>query len=125
MISEATKITVTLSLKAEGEPPEILTEKGEMLFQGEKALIKMGKRRFQIEKDRVLIFGGYTLELRKDKETPLDYPTPYGTLSMKVQTKKLDISADLKRIEAKYSLYSAGERLHDIEMKLKTETEKE
>ena len=125
MISETTKVMVTLSLKPEDEKPEFLKEKGEMLFRGGKVLIKMGQRRFQIEKDRVLIFGGYTIELQKGRETPLDYPTPYGTLSMKVKTEKLDISADFAEVEAKYSLYSAGERLHSIEMKLKTETEKE
>ncbi len=124
MTSEPTNVKVTLSLKPEGEEKQVISEKGTLLSQKEKVLVKMKERRFQIEKDRVLIFGGYTIELTKDRETKLDYPTPYGTLSMSVKTKSLDISADKKTVTARYSLYSAGQRLHDIEMKLKTETEK-
>ncbi len=124
MTSEPTNVKITLSLQPEGESEQIFSERGVFLSQKEKALVKMDKRRFQIEKDRVLIFQGYTIELRKDRETNLDYPTPYGTLSMSVKTKKLDISADLMTVTAKYSLCSAGQRIHDIEMKLKTETEK-
>lgn len=121
---EPTNAKVTLWLKPEGEKAETFSEKGTVLSQKEKVLVKMKERRFQIEKDRVLIFGGYTIELTKDRETNLDYPTPYGTLAMSVKTKMLDISADKKTVTAKYSLYSAGQRLHDIEMKLITETEK-
>ncbi len=124
MTSEPTNVKVTLSLKPEGEEKQVISEKGTFLSQKEKVLVKMKERRFQIEKDRVLIFGGYTIELTKDRATNLDYPTPYGTLAMSVKTKSLDISADKKTVMAKYSLYSAGQRLHDIEMKLITETEK-
>lgn len=124
MTSEPIKIFVTLTLTPEGDKPEILRESGEMLLKEDKALIKMGERRIQIERDRVLIRQGYLLQLRRDGETALDYPTPYGVLAMKVRTHKLEISADRRKVKAKYSLYSAGERLHDIEMKLKIETEK-
>lgn len=125
MTSEPIKVFATLTLTPEGESPEVIREDGEMLFKEDKALIKMGQRRIQIEKGRVLIRQGYLLELRQDGETALDYPTPYGVLAMKVKTKVLEISADRRKVKAKYSLYSAGERLHDIEMKLKIETEKE
>ena len=124
MTSEPIKVLATLTLTPEGEAPEIIRESSEMLFKEDKALLKMGERRIQIERDRVLIRQGYTMELRTDRETALDYPTPYGVIAMKVKTKKLEISADRRKVKARYSLYSAGERLHDIEMKLKTETEK-
>lgn len=124
MTSESIKVLATLTLTPEGEAPETIRESGEMLFKEDKALLKMGDRRIQIERDRVLIRQGYTIELRADRETALDYPTPYGVIAMKVKTKKLEISADRRKVKARYSLYSAGERLHDIEMKLKTETEK-
>ena len=124
MTSESIKVLATLTLTPEGEAPETIRESGEMLFKEDKALLKMGDRRIQIERDRVLIRQGYTIELRADRETALDYPTPYGVIAMKVKTKKLEISADRRKVNARYSLYSAGERLHDIEMKLKTETEK-
>ncbi len=125
MTSEPIKVFATLTLTPEGEVPEIIREQGELLTKDAKVLLKMGERRIQIERDRVLIRQGYTIELRPEGETALDYPTPYGVLSMKVRTKKLEISADRRKVKAKYSLFSAGERLHDIEMKLRIETEKE
>ena len=125
MTSEPIKVLATLILTPEGEQSETICQSGEMLFKEDKALLKMEQRRIQIEKDRVLIRQGYTMELRQGAETALDYPTPYGVLAMKVKTKKLEISADRRTVSAQYTLYSAGERLHDIEMKLKTETEKE
>lgn len=124
MTSESIKVLATLTLTPEGEAPETIRESAEMLFKEDKALLKMGERRIQIESGRVLIRQGYTIELRTDRETALDYSTPYGVIAMKVKTQKLEISADRRKVKARYSLYSAGERLHDIEMKLKTETEK-
>ena len=125
MTSKPTNVFATLTLTPEGEAPEIIREQCQLLTKEGKTLLKMGQRRIQIEKDRVLIRQGYTLELRLGTETALDYPTPYGVLSMKAKTKKLEISANRLKVKAKYSLFSAGERLHDIEMKLKIETEKE
>ena len=125
MTSKPTNVFATLTLTPEGEAPEIIREQCQLLAKEGKTLLKMGQRRIQIEKDRVLIRQGYTIELRLGTETALDYPTPYGVLSMKAKTKKLEIAANRLKVKAKYSLFSAGERLHDIEMKLKIETEKE
>lgn len=125
MTSKPINVFATLTLTPEGEAPEIIREQCQLLTKEGKTLLKMGQRRIQIEKDRVLIRQGYTLELRLGTETALDYPTPYGVLSMKAKAKKLEISANRLKVKAKYSLFSAGERLHDIEMKLKIETEKE
>ncbi|MBR5782930.1 MAG: DUF1934 family protein [Clostridia bacterium] len=100
--------------------PDTICENGTLLSRGDKALLKLTQRRIQIEKKRVLIFqNGYTLELNCDKETDLLYPTPYGTLSMRVKTKKLNI--DGENISAKYALYTADSLIHYVTLKLETE----
>lgn len=119
MTSAPIKIKYTLTLTAEGEQPETLQGEGECLRRDGKILLKLGERRFQIEKDRVLIRQGYQIDLDKSAETDLLYPTPYGTLSMKVKTKQLTVSEDA--VFARYGLYTAGQLLHYVEMKLKTE----
>ena len=121
MTSEPINIRTTLTLTAEGEAPQTLCETGQMLTKEDKVLLRLGERRIQIEGDRVLIRQGYQISLDRNKETPLDYPTPYGTLSMKVRTKRLEISPDRMKVRARYALYTNGERLHYVDMKLKTE----
>ena len=119
MTSQPIDIRVTLTLCPEGEAPETICEQGKQLCRDGKILLQFGERRIQMEKDRLLIRQGYTLELNKNKETDLLYPTPCGTLSMKVKTKTLTVMSD--GAEAKYALYTNGQLIHYIAMKLKTE----
>ena len=119
MTSAPIKIKYSLTLTAEGEAPETICGEGEQIEREGKTLIKLDDRRFQIEKERVLIRQGYQLDLDKHKETQLLYPTPYGTLSMKVRVKQLKISDGA--IYAIYALYTGGQLLHYVEMNLKTE----
>ncbi len=121
MTSKPIDIRFCLTLRAEGEAPEELTGTGERMERDGKTLFRLGDKRVQVEKERVLVRQGYTLDLDKNRETDLLYPTPYGTLSMKVKTKKLDVSPDGATVYAKYALLTAGNLIHYVEMTLKTE----
>ncbi len=112
---------MTLRLTPVGEAAEVIKAEGTLLTVEGKSLLQYEDKRIQIQPDRVLIRQGYLLELCPEKETALLYPTPYGQLSMSVQTKALNVSKDHRQVEALYALYTNGELIHKINMKLKLE----
>lgn len=111
-------IDITLSLQPENETPEIIEGKGEYLYRDGKTLLRLQDLRIQIEKDRLLIRRGYVLTLDPNKTTALEYPTPYGTLSMEVKTKKLVFSPGGNHICADYALYTNQKYIHTIHLSL-------
>ena len=121
MTSKNTNIKIHLSLTPVGEKAEIIEADGTLLEREGKSLVQFDEKRIQIEPERILIRQNYVLELRKDRETALLYPTPYGDLSMSVRTKHLEISQDRKKVDALYALYTNGEMIHKIRMNLKLE----
>lgn len=121
MTSKPIKVHMTLRLTPVGEAPEEICTEGTLLTKEGKSLLQYEDKRIQIQSDRVLIRQGYLLELCPGKETSLSYPTPYGELSMKVQTKHLKVREDHRQVEALYALYTNGQLIHKINMKLKLE----
>lgn len=104
-----------------GEEAQVIRTEGTLIERGDKSLLQFEERRIQIEEQRVLVRQNYVIELRRDRETALIYPTPYGDLSMSVRTKHLEVSPDKRGVDALYALYTNGEMIHKIRMNLKLE----
>lgn len=111
-------IKLFLSLTPKGEKAEIIRCEAEMLERDGKLLVRTEDMRVQIDTDRVLIRRDYQLDIDPTRNTPLDYPTPYGVLSMEVQTESLTVSADRRRVEGDYTLLTNHQPIHTIHLTL-------
>ena len=122
MTSKATDVRVVLTMRENGVP-ERTEHDGTLTRQAGKALVKFDKNRVWIERGRVIVSRGYTLTLDPTRPTALDYPTPYGTLSIEVRTKKLNVTPDLQGVQAAYELWTAGRLASELEMNLQISEE--
>ena len=119
MTSSATEVRVFFRSVADGEVVQEGVFDGRLVLRDGRGMLSFDGNRVLIDRERVVIFRDYRLELQNGFRHELMMPTPYGTIRFEARTRLLAIHPQGKAVYAIYALSQADAEVTTLEIQMK------